>query len=295
MSTKERKALGRGFGALLKAVDDVNVPDGSGGVAQLDITDIGFNPKQPRASFDDSGLEDLAKSIRIKGVIQPILVRENENGRESYELVAGERRLRASKLAGFDKIPALVKPIKDSELLEIALIENIQRENLNPIDESKAYRSLLEEHGYTQEDMAKRLGKNRSTIANFIRLLQLPKAIQDDLANLRLSTGHARTLLSLNNPEEQLKLRDKILSQNISVRETEEIIRAKKTRSKQKSPGKKEPLSPQMSLNQDRLRDFYGTKAKITPQGKKGRIEFEYFSLEDFNRIFALLMKRQDN
>ncbi|MCP4749528.1 MAG: ParB/RepB/Spo0J family partition protein [Proteobacteria bacterium] len=296
MSAKQRKALGRGFGALLKSVDDVDTSDNSSSVAQLDIDTIGTNPKQPRKTIDDGRLEELARSIKTKGVIHPILVRPQKKGGKNYELVAGERRLRASKLAGYDKIPALIRPIKDRDLLEIALIENIQRDNLNPIDEAKAYRNLLDEFNYTQDDLAKRVGKNRSTIANLIRLLQLPESIQVDLASDKLTTGHARTLLSLDDPKEQQKLRNKILKDNISVRETEEIVRTEKKASGRDSGRRTvEPLSSQMSLIQDRLGELFATKVRIKSGSKKGKIEFEYFGQEDFNRIYSLLIKKRNS
>ena len=202
--------------------------------------------------------------------------------------MAGERRLRASKLAGYDKIPAMVKRIEDRDLLEIALIENIQRDDLNPIDEARAYRELLEEHGYTQEDLAKRIGKNRTTIANLIRLLQLPEIIQQDLTNSDISTGHARSLLSLESPEEQLNVRDKIIQKKISVRETENLVRSKK-KAKRSRPN--QALSPQMRLNQERLREHFATKVVIQPQGEKGKIEIEYYDKQDFNRLLSLLTK----
>lgn len=292
MSTKERKALGRGFGALLKTVDENSAPrEANAGIPQILIDEIGFNPRQPRAFIDPERLEELAQSIKTKGVIHPILIRPIDGGAKKYELVAGERRLRASKLAGFDKIPALVRQVRDDELLEIALIENIQRDNLNPIEESRAYRDLLEEHGYTQENLAQRIGKNRSTIANFIRLLQLPDPIQKDLAEFKLSTGHARALLSLDE-ELQLEIRERILSDNLSVRETEELVRRKKTEKPSKPAPKPEPVPPQMAMNQDRLRNHFGTKVVIKSKGEKGRIEFEYYNQDDFNRLFAMLLKQ---
>ncbi len=291
MSAKERKALGRGFGALLKTVDEYHSPGSVDSVSQILISDIELNPKQPRHYINKEKLEELAQSIRMKGIIHPILVRPKENSDKKYELVAGERRLKASKLAGFDKIPALVKPIKDRELLEIALIENIQRDNLNPIEESKAYRDLLEEHGYTQENLAKRVGKNRSTIANIIRLLQLPEAIQDDLSSEKLTSGHARALLAIEDVEKQLELRDKIVTDNMSVRETEEAIRNEKKSAPPSPKKEKEIISPQMSMNQDRLRDIFATKVIIKPKGDKGKIEFEYYNQDDFNRLYALLLK----
>ncbi len=291
MTTKERKALGRGFGALLQSVDVSETDESPSEVPQISIDDVDFNPKQPRLTFDQEKLQELSQSIKTKGVIQPILVRLQENGGKKYELIAGERRLRASKLAGFDKIPAIIKSVKDDELLEIALIENIQRDNLNPIDESKAYRNLLEEHGYTQENLAKRVGKNRSTIANFIRLLQLPEVIQQDLSDTKISTGHARALLSLENEESQLLIRDQIVKNNLSVRETEDAVRASKQPSPQKPAKKKEEMTPQMALNQDRLREKLGTKVTIKSSGEKGKIEIDYYNSEDFNRLFSQLLK----
>ena len=288
MTAKQRKALGRGFGALLKTVDELNPSVQNNSLAQLRIDEIALNPRQPRQDIDPERLEDLAQSIRIKGVIQPILVRPKQGGDKDFELVAGERRLRASKLAGYDKIPAMVKRIEDRDLLEIALIENIQRDDLNPIDEARAYRELLEEHGYTQEDLAKRIGKNRTTIANLIRLLQLPEIIQQDLTNSDISTGHARSLLSLESPEEQLNVRDKIIQKKISVRETENLVRSKK-KAKRSRPN--QALSPQMRLNQERLREHFATKVVIQPQGEKGKIEIEYYDKQDFNRLLSLLTK----
>ena len=291
MSTKERKALGRGFGALLKSADDYKVSDNQQGVPQILIEEICLNPKQPRQVLDDEKLAELSQSIKTKGIIQPILVRPKENASFKYELVAGERRLRASKLAGFDKIPAVIRAIKDDELLEIALIENIQRDNLNPIEESSAYRNLLEEHGYTQENLAQRIGKNRSTIANFIRLLQLPEPIQVDLSERKITTGHARALLAIEGDEDQLLLRDRIVAENLSVRETEEAVRQIKLPPKLNQQKEKEAESPQMTMNQDKLRDYFGTKVVIKAKGKKGKIEFEYYNQDDFNRLFSMFLK----
>lgn len=290
MTNKQRKALGRGFGALLKAVDDKNTEENPANVAQLEIDKIGLNPKQPRHEIDLGRLEELAQSIRIKGVIQPILVRPVKEGGNSYELVAGERRLKASKLAGFDKIPAVIKLVKDKDLLEIALIENIQRDDLNSIEEAKAYQKLLEEHGYTQEDLARRVGKNRSTIANLIRLLQLPESLQKDLAESRLTTGHARTLLSVEDKKKQAALRNKIVEDQISVREAEALAKSaneNKVAKKQVPP----KVSPQLVVTQDRLRDHFATKVLIKPRGERGKIELEYYSKDDFNRIYDLLIK----
>ncbi len=292
MTSKQRKALGRGFGALLKAVEDKHSEDNSATIAQLEIDKISLNPKQPRQEMDMDRLEELAQSIRMKGVIQPILVRPASDGSDSYELIAGERRLRASRIAGFDRIPAMIKPIRDKDLLELALLENIQREDLNALDEAKAYRALLEEHGYTQEDLAKRIGKNRSTIANLIRLLQLPESLQLDLAENRISAGHARTLLAVTDEAEQLKLRNKIVEDHISVREAELLSQTEKRPANRKPLKQNDPdIAPQLILNQERLQDCFGTKVIIKSQGDKGKIELEYYSSEDFNRLYALLIK----
>jgi ParB family transcriptional regulator, chromosome partitioning protein len=293
MTTKQRKALGRGFGALLKAVDEKGGSESAAGVAQLAIDRIGFNPRQPRQEIDPVRLQELAQSIKIKGVIQPILVRPSSGSEATdYELVAGERRLRASRLAGFDKIPAIIRAIRDQDLLEIALIENIQRDNLSPIEEATAYRDLLETQGYTQEILSQRIGKNRSTVANLIRLLQLPESIQLDVSGGRLSTGHARALLGVSDPTAQARLRDRIVQEQLSVRETEHMIKTGRVDGSSKKKAKPAELpSAQCELNQDRLRALYATRVRIRLNGVKGKIEFDYFSPEDFNRIFALLIK----
>ena len=283
----QRQALGRGFSALLRPVEDLSKDDKTQ-IAQVTIAEIKLNPKQPRQSFNDEKLEELAQSIRIKGVIQPILLRKLGDG--SLELIAGERRLRASKLAGFTEIPAVIKEIADKDVLEIALIENIQRDDLNPMDESVAYKNLLEEHGYTQEDLARRVGKNRSTIANMIRLLGLPKEVQKDLAEGALSVGHARCLLSLEKKEEQLSLRNQIIKDKLSVRDTERIAKGK-PEEKPKPKTEAKVIDRQMLANQKRLEDHLSTKVRIKYQGDKGKIELDYFSKEEFNRLFSLLLK----
>ena len=290
-----RKALGRGFGALLKSVETTRADDDTS-VFQIRLDEISPNPHQPRREFDVEALEELAQSIRVKGVIQPILVRKAGLGSFQYELVAGERRLRASRLAGFEEIPAIIKDVKDKDLRELALIENIQREALNPIEESNAYKDLLEEHGYTQEDLARRVGKNRSTIANMIRLQQLPPSIQGDLADSRLSVGHARTLLAIENKDEQLELRDQIIDQRFSVRQAEELVKNRKkkntpTKKKTKKVAEEQALSEQMTQNEERLRAVFATKVNIVSKGGKGKIELEFYNDDDFDRIFSQLLK----
>lgn len=293
MATKERKALGKGFSALLKPIEDDEQAIFDQGVVQLKIEDVVVNPKQPRRQINQDKLEELSQSIKAKGVLQPVLVRKKEINGKSYELVAGERRLKASKLAGFELIPALVKEIKDQDLLEIALIENIQRDNLNPIEESLAYSNLLKEHGYTQEDLAKRVGKARSAVANSIRLLQLPEQIKTDLIKEELSTGHARPLLGVKNEDDLNKIREKIINDKISVRQTEELVRSlkEKTPVKTKSQPKENSLPAQMNLNQERLSECFDRKVTIKPTGEKGKIVLEYYNTEDFNRLFTKLLK----
>ena len=292
MKPKERQALGRGFSALLKPVEDLP-KDERAMVLRLKIKDIVLNPKQPRSEFNLEALEELSQSIKIKGVIQPVIVRKvtRDGNPEVLELVAGERRLRASKLAGFTEIPAIVKEIKDQDLLEIALIENIQRSDLSPIEESLAYQNLLDEHGYTQEDLARRVGKNRSTVANMLRLLQLPKEIQKDLASGKLSTGHARCLLSITDSTQRLRVKEEIINKGLSVREAEKLAKAQTG----KPETKKKPvagISAQMQENQDRLESILSTKVRINEKSGKGKIELDYSGEEEFNRLFSLLLKR---
>ena len=293
MAIKERKALGKGFSALLKPIEDDAPSIFDQGVVQLKIDDIGVNPMQPRREINQEKLEELAQSIKTKGVLQPVLVRKKETDGKGYELVAGERRLRASRLAGFELIPALVKQIKDQDLLEIALIENIQRDNLNPIEESLAYSNLLKEHGYTQEDLAKRVGKARSAVANSIRLLQLPEQIKSDLIKEKISTGHARPLLGIKNEDELNRIREKIINDKISVRETEELVRLLKEKKpvNKKIQTKNNGLPAQMNLNQERLCECFDRKVTIKPLGEKGKIVLEYYNTEDFNQLFTKLLK----
>ena len=293
MAIKERKALGKGFSALLKPIEDDEQAIFDQGVIQLKINDVAVNPKQPRREINQEKLEELSQSIKYKGVLQPVLVRKKEINGKNYELVAGERRLKASKLAGFEMVPALVKEIKDQDLLEIALIENIQRDNLNPIEESLAYSNLLKEHGYTQEDLAKRVGKARSAVANSIRLLQLPEQIRTDLIKENLSTGHARPLLGIKNEDDLNNIREKIINDKISVRQTEELVRLLKEKNpiKTKNQPEENSISSQMNLNQERLSECFDRKVTIKPMGEKGKIVLEYYNTDDFNRLFTKLLK----
>lgn len=292
--------LGRGLQSLLPETLDF---DESEETIKVDseffrcpIGEIHPNPYQPRKNMDDHGLAELAASIREKGIIQPLLVRKDgENG--GYELIAGERRLRAAKRAGLDEVPVIVKTASAEDRLELALIENIQRENLNPIEEAIAYRRLSDEFGLTQEEVARKVGKDRSTVANIMRLLLLPDFVKQDMADNRYSMGHARVLLGLATPEEIKDVRDRIVAEGLTVRQVEMIVGSKKTKRKapaiQNTATKKPiPESYCSTLASDVTR-ILGSKSKIIQNGSRGKIEIEYYSLDDLERIHSFFAKLQ--
>ncbi len=253
------------------------------------------NSRQPRKRFPAGRLRELARSIESQGVMQPLLLRPHPAHEDQYELVAGERRLRAIRLLGWPAAPALVRRISDEHLLESALVENLQREQLTPIEEAQAYRQLLDDHGYTQESLAERVGRERSTIANLVRLLHLPLAVQEDLEEERLSAGHARALLALEDAALQLALREQILARGLSVRETERLVKRaqnggparRKRQAQQAASGR----DPRLVAAQEALENRLGTRVAVTCNGDGGgRIEIEYYSLEDFNRLYDELL-----
>lgn len=285
---EQRKALGRGFSALLQPAADI-APKEVESVRQIAIEQIALSPYNPRNHFDQEKLDELAQSIRVKGVIQPVLVRKSG---ERFELVAGERRLRASKLAGFTQIPAVISELTDQEVLEVALIENIQRHDLNPVEEGRAYKNLLEQHGYTQDELARRIGKSRPAIANLIRLLNLPPALQSDLAEGRLSQGHARCLLGLDAEERQVSLGQQASQAGWTVRELEKRVQQEKEPANKPKKTPQPKLDKELELCRQRIESKLATKVKITPKGQGGRIELDYADLDDFNRIFSLLESR---
>ncbi len=215
MSSKNRGGLGKGLGALIPSVSEGEK------LKEISVDNVFPNPFQPRQRWDDDALEELVASIKRYGVLQPIIVRKTDRG---YEVVAGERRLRAAKKAGLVKIPAIVKDLSDRDLMEYALVENLQREDLNPIEAAQALKNLIEKFGLTQEEVADRIGKRRSTVANILRLLKLPKQVQDMLAEGRITMGHARAILSLSDPDEQIKLAERIVNQSLSVRDVEREV-----------------------------------------------------------------------
>lgn len=285
-----KRGLGRGLDALLQTYDEQMDFSEKETVKEIKITDIDPNVNQPRKRFDEQKIMELAQSIKQHGVVQPIIVKPH-NGR--YIIVVGERRWRAARLAGLTHIPAIVRDVDKRELVEIALIENLQREDLNPIEEAQGIRQLIEEYGLTQEQVAERIGWSRSAVANALRLLSLSEEIKSYLEDGRLSAGHARALLAVEDEEARLMLAKKIVEDGLSVREVEKVVRdikngidgAKKGDKKQgiKKPGYLLELEAA-------LEERFGTKVQITPGKKKGIIQMEYYSDSDLERIINKLM-----
>lgn len=280
----KKSALGKGLSALIPEPEKKgSKPEGT----YCPIEQIHANPDQPRKNFDEAGLSALAETIRDKGVLQPLLVRKVGS---HYELIAGERRLRAAKLAGLAEVPVMIRESVDLDGLELAMIENLQREDLNPVEEARGYKEMLQRHNVTQEELAKRLGKDRSSIANTMRLLQLPREILDDLVSGTLSSGHARALLGLGHEVLQLKVRAQIKEKGLSVRETEKLILKYKEK-KNGQTSNTDPLDPDMQRIQDELRQHFGAMVKIQRGKKGGKIQILYSSSEDLNRIYSLLIQ----
>ena len=268
-----RHGLGRGLGALLSAS-----PDAANPVSELPINSIRPNPNQPRKDFDDGALRDLANSLKQSGLLQPVVVRRLGEG---YQLIVGERRWRAAKLAGLERVPAIVREATDSESLELALVENLLREDLNPIEEAEAYQRLLAEFGWTQEELAQRVGRDRSTVANCLRLLKLPEPIQADLRAARLTMGHARALLALTSEAEQLALRERILAHSWSVRTTEADVQRSRARPVRRAARR----APEFAALEDALRSSLATRVRLIGNERVGRIEIAYTSREELDRL----------
>ena len=264
-------------------------------VQQIPVADIQANRYQPRQEFDESALEELKESIVQHGVLQPILVRQLPAGK-GYELIAGERRFRAAKLAGFDTVPALVRPLSDAASTEIALIENLQREDLNAIEEARAYQNLLQNFGLTQEALAERVGRSRSHITNMMRLLKLDARVQEYLANGSLSMGQARPLVVLTDADLQREAADLIMARECSARQAEELVKRLQKSAEEAQEGEKEkPSTERIFLQEaeDKLKMFFGTQVRIRAQGKKNRIEIDFSSEEDLNRILDSLLEKK--
>lgn len=285
-----RQALGRGLSALLG--DEAEGSQKESGFLEIDVDLLVTNSEQPRENFSDEELQELAQSIKVNGIVQPIVVRTH---RGSYQIVAGERRWRAAQKAGLQKVPAVVRDVSDDKMLEIALIENIQRQELNPVEEARAYQNLIDNFGLTQEKVAERVGKTRPFVANYLRLLKLPDIILGYLESGKLSVGHARALLALEDKQALKNLTIKILSKSLSVRETESAVKRLASGRGRAERSKTTTKDPNIVRAETKLRRRYGTHVKIVNQGKgtKGRIEFEFYGNTDLDRIYSLLMGKE--
>lgn len=287
------RGLGRGLGAFFPEMEE----DLQQNPMEIPVAEILPNPYQPRRGFPSESLEELAESIQTHGVLQPLLVRKVG---DKHQLIAGERRLRAAKMAGLFTVPVIVKDMDDRAAMEIALVENLQREDLNPLEEAEAYKKLLDEFQLTQEEIAKAVGKSRSAVTNTLRLLNLPAEVRTLLAEKKITPGHARALLGLESTQTQIAACEEIIKKDLSVRETEDLVRqwtkddvSRETLSRPKEDRKKEPgPDPQLQAIIDELTRTLGTKVSIKSKGseKGGRIEIEYYSQEELERIVELLV-----
>jgi ParB family chromosome partitioning protein len=278
------RALGKGLASLIPAAAEKTAPPPSQGFFECPIHDVLPSRDQPRKLFSKQSLDELAASIQEQGVIQPLIVRRIEGGK--YELIAGERRLKAAKLAGLGTVPVVVNNVTPDRVFEMALIENIQREDLNPIEEALAYRELQEKYHITQEDIARRVGKERSSVANSLRLLSLPEEIRGDIIEGRLTMGQARALLAIENDAEKIRVKKRIIQEGMSVREVENLIRDFKSGVRVEHRAQAIVLDPQIKFIEKEMTKILGTKVKINPRGKKGKVVIDYYGPEDLDRIF---------
>ena len=303
--TSKQKALGRGLDSLIPKkkeessvisdenvknnVDEENKPEkeGTSGQIMVKIKEVEPNPNQPRREFDQDALMELADSIKQFGIIQPLIVQKKN---DYYEIIAGERRWRAAKIAGLKEVPVIVKEYTEQEIVEISLIENIQRENLNPIEEAKAFKRLLEEFQLKQDEVAERVSKSRTAVTNSMRLLKLGEKVQQMVIDDMISTGHARALLAIEDEEQQYVIANRIFDEKLSVRETEKLVKALKTPKVEKTKSKIEHLFVYRSIEEE-MKNIMGTKVSVNakPNGK-GKIEIEYYSKEELERIYDMIM-----
>ena len=303
----KKKALGRGLSALLsdntpedKLDVDIQTPapapatshSAVSGIAEIPIGEIEVNPFQPRTHFDQEALQELSESIKVHGIIQPITVRRLTNNQ--YQLISGERRFQASKLTGLKTIPAYIRSANDQQMLEMALIENIQRENLNAIEIALSYQRLISECSLKQDELGERVGKNRATVTNYLRLLRLPPDIQIAVRDNKLSMGHARAIINVETPEKQLYIFKKTLEEDLSVRKVEEMVREMAPRKTENPDGEKgslsaAPPSREISQLQSRLSSHFGTRVVVKSDGTKGEIKIPFLTVEDLNRLIDIL------
>jgi ParB family chromosome partitioning protein len=298
MSVEKRNALGRGLSALLNDSENVQSNRGNvspeseinnlGSVNEIKLADIEVNPFQPRSDFDEQALLELADSIKLQGLIQPITVRRLNA--HSYQLISGERRFRAAKLAGLTQIPAYVRTANDQQMLEMALIENIQRENLNAIEVALSFQRMIEECSLKQEELGERVSKNRSTVTNYLRLLRLPPSIQASIRDGQISMGHAKALVTIDDPAKQIYLHQHIIKHGLSVRKAEELARDVQRAPLKKEGKQPEPVSFQIQKIQDDLASKFSTRVKLKIGGQgKGTIEIPFLSEDDLSRILELM------
>lgn len=292
MSKKKNTGLGRGLDALFGEIetpvqtdqDSEETESGENGIRNINLDDIKPNANQPRKTFDEEKIRELADSISENGLIQPVVLRRSGEG---YEIVAGERRWRAARLAGMKTIPSIIRELSEKELALFAIIENMQREDLNPIEEAKGVSSMVETYGMTQDQVSKSLGKSRPYVTNMLRLLRLPQQIQDMINEGKITNGHGRALLALPTEKMQIEVAKKIVSQGLSVRQTEELVRNGGTRRTPKP--RKVKKSPDVMQVETELKDIFGTKVSLKQSGKKGRIEIEYYGRDDMERLIDML------
>lgn len=273
-----KKGLGKGLGALITSAET-----DESGVRELRINEVEPNTEQPRKTFNDEKLAGLAESIKQHGVVQPLIVRRDGN---TYKIVAGERRWRAARLAGLQTVPVIVKDLSGKQTMEIALIENLQREDLNPIEEAEAYEKLINEYGMTQEEVSVTVGKSRPAIANSMRLLTLQEKIKEKLITGEISSGHARALLSVESNDLRLKAMEEVIKKEMSVRETERFVKQLTT---QKTKKKKKLPDAEYQAIEERFREVFGTRVRIMNNKKNGKILIEYYSSDELDRIISLV------
>ncbi len=280
----EKRVLGKGLKALIP--EDVAIGPGERGTVQIKVNEISPGRFQPREVFDPDKLKELILSVKEKGVLQPVIVRPKGNG---YELIAGERRLRAAKELGFSQVPAMIKDVKDDEALEIALVENLQRDDLNPMEEAKAYQRLSDEFSLTQEEISTKVGRDRASVSNTVRLLRLPGKIKEEIYLGRISMGHAKAILMLESEQAQLELCIKIIKRGLSVREAEYFVKRKMTGS---SKGRPRKHSTEARAVEEELQKILGTKVTLLHYNKRGKIIIDYYSNDDLDRLLNLFRAR---